>query len=140
MPTESQQPEHNSSTSTQGVSSRLSDSPWFWLYIFTVFGLILLIITLPKLEQRQLELQREGKAKRQALQRQSPDRATPAEKLARESELNSAIERQASSLGHIRSIIVVLSLILVAAWIVFILQRYRSLPSSQMTADKSTSN
>lgn len=45
-------------------AGRLSDSPWFWFYLFCTVGLILLMLFQPRLRQRQQELDREGAVRR----------------------------------------------------------------------------
>ena len=44
----------------------LTDSPWFWLYLFSTFGLIVAIVFAPKITTRQRELDLEATAKRRS--------------------------------------------------------------------------
>lgn len=56
----------------------MTDSPWFWVYLFTTFGLIVMLLMLPKLEQRQRELDLEGQAKRVSMDLPAPNSNTDA--------------------------------------------------------------
>jgi hypothetical protein len=49
----------------------LTDSPWFWLYLFATFGLALLLVMEPKFRDRQLQLERrsQGWQRSQEVQR-----------------------------------------------------------------------
>jgi hypothetical protein len=46
----------------------LSDSPWFWLYTFATFGLVMLVIISPKFEARRVQQERQYQGRARALQ------------------------------------------------------------------------
>ena len=46
----------------------LSDSPWFWLYTFATFGLVLLVIISPKFDARRVQQERQYQGRARALQ------------------------------------------------------------------------
>lgn len=46
----------------------LGDSPWFWLYTFATFGLLLLVLIGPKFEARRAQHERQFQGRTRALQ------------------------------------------------------------------------
>ena len=48
-------------------ATKLTDSPWFWGYLFCTVGLVFLVIVQPKLVARQQEIDREGYARQVAM-------------------------------------------------------------------------
>lgn len=44
----------------------LTDSPWFWVYLFATTALILLVVFRPKLESRQASIERQHQAREMA--------------------------------------------------------------------------
>jgi hypothetical protein len=46
----------------------IADSPWFWAYLFTTFGLIALAIISPKFAARQTQIEREYQGRQRATQ------------------------------------------------------------------------
>lgn len=64
---DSQAPEKNQTSERMPIT----DSPWFWLYLFSTFGLIVAIAFAPKINARQRELDLEAAAKRQVINRAS---------------------------------------------------------------------
>lgn len=46
----------------------LADSPWFWLYTFATFGLLLLALVGPKFEARRAQQERQFQGRTRALQ------------------------------------------------------------------------
>jgi hypothetical protein len=92
----------------------LSDSPWFWAYLFATAALVAVFLAGPKYVQRQPQLERQFSARQQTGQAVSgPDGAVRL----------STPERLIISL---RPLYVVLGLVLVAAWVGLWYQRYRN--------------
>ncbi len=54
----------------------LTDSPWFWVYLFATVALILLVVWRPKLEYRQAWIERQHQA-RTLSTREASDAASP---------------------------------------------------------------
>jgi hypothetical protein len=48
---------------SQKTNEPLTDSPWFWLIVFTCGGLAALILTLPKYSWRQPQIERQYQAR-----------------------------------------------------------------------------
>jgi hypothetical protein len=46
----------------------VTDSPWFWAYLFTTFGLIALAVISPKFAARQTQIEREYQGRQRATQ------------------------------------------------------------------------
>jgi hypothetical protein len=92
----------------------LSESPWFWAYLFATAALVALFLAGPKYERRQPQLERQFSARQRAGQVVvGPDGAVPL----------STRERLIISL---RPMYVVLGVLLLAAWLGLWYQRYRS--------------
>lgn len=49
----------------------LTDSPWFWLYVFCTAGLIALVLAQPRFAARQVEIERQYQGRDRAFQLQS---------------------------------------------------------------------
>jgi hypothetical protein len=53
----------------------LADSPWFWVYLFTTFALVVLLVMRPQVQERQAQIERKEQGRQRALERaagQSP--------------------------------------------------------------------
>jgi hypothetical protein len=46
----------------------ITDSPWYWVYVFSAAGLIALAIMGPKFESRQMQIERKSQARQRAAQ------------------------------------------------------------------------
>lgn len=46
----------------------ISDSPWFWAYLFGTFALIALALAAPKFSRRQVQIEREAQGRQRAAQ------------------------------------------------------------------------
>ena len=46
----------------------ITDSPWFWLYMFATFALIMLVIFRPKLDVRQADIEQQHQGRQMAAQ------------------------------------------------------------------------
>ncbi|MFP6673605.1 MAG: hypothetical protein VB878_00875 [Pirellulaceae bacterium] len=62
-----------SQQSSEVCSSPISDSPWFWGYVFACGGLIALILMGPKYEARQGQLDRNNQGRIRAAQDKAQD-------------------------------------------------------------------
>jgi hypothetical protein len=65
-------------TSTAKSTAPLSDSPWFWLYTFATFALVLLVLIGPKFEQRRAQHERQFQGRSRALQQRLGEEPTVA--------------------------------------------------------------
>ena len=91
----------------------LSDSPWFWAYLFATAALVAVLLVGPKYVQRQPQLERQFSARQRAGQTVvGPDGAVRL----------STPERLIISL---RPLYAILGLLLAAAWVGLWYQRYR---------------
>lgn len=67
--------------SPAGRNEPLTDSPWFWVYLFATTALILLVVFRPKLEIRQASIERQHQARERAWTKapapNSPSEAPP---------------------------------------------------------------
>ena len=48
----------------------ITDSPWFWVYMFSTAGLVALVLMNPKFGSRQAEIERKYQGRERALQNQ----------------------------------------------------------------------
>ena len=48
----------------------ITESAWFWLYLFATFGLALLVIMSPKFNSRQAQIERQAQGRSRAIQSQ----------------------------------------------------------------------
>jgi hypothetical protein len=66
-----------SATSTSfNDHSRLTDSPWYWVYLFSTAGLIALILVGPKFAFRQSQIERSAQGRQRAAQNMSGSEPT----------------------------------------------------------------
>ncbi len=54
----------------------LADSPWFWLYTFATFGLVLLVLVGPKFDARRAQQERQFQGRTRALQERMGEEAS----------------------------------------------------------------
>ena len=97
--------------SDNGGPPRITDSPWFWGYLFATAALIALMLAGPKFDHRQAEIEREFSA------RQSHGHVISGEE--------GPIKPPASGKQHLtlRPLIVAMSVVLVVAWTTFCVRR-----------------
>lgn len=65
-------------TSSPPTKPPLTDSPWFWVYLFGVAALVFVALEAPKFRERQAQVERKGQARIRAAQNvagQTPDAA-----------------------------------------------------------------
>ena len=55
-------------TSVQPESPSITQSPWYWAYVFCTGGLIALVVMGPRYAQRQAQIEKKGQARQQAAQ------------------------------------------------------------------------
>lgn len=67
-----------SSASHAASRPPISDSPWFWLYLFATGGLISLVLITPKFSQRQVEIERQAQGRERAIQARAGEQPTAA--------------------------------------------------------------
>ncbi len=48
--------------------SPLADSPWFWVYLFTTFALIVLVVMRPRVLERQAQIERKEQGRQRAVE------------------------------------------------------------------------
>ena len=49
--------------------SPLTDSPWFWVYLFATFALIVLTVMRPRVLERQAQIERKEQGRQRAVER-----------------------------------------------------------------------
>ena len=55
---------------------RLTDSPWYWLYLYCTFALVALVIAGPKIAQRQLQAEQNLQGRQRANQQAAGETST----------------------------------------------------------------
>src|SRR5688572_25207080 len=93
--------------SMESARRPISESPWFWAYLFTAAALVALALAGPKFAARQSQIEREFQGRQRAAQNQGGQ--TPSGEL-------SSTER---TLITLRPLLLGLAVITIAAWIVF---------------------
>ncbi len=48
----------------------ITESPWYWFYLFATTGLIFLVVMSPKFSSRQAQVERQGQGRQRAIQQQ----------------------------------------------------------------------
>jgi len=92
----------------------ITDSPWFWLYLFATVALILLIAFQGKLDIRQANIERQHQARQLA---NPPDQAS--------GETPVAVSSPGSTLIGWNYLVVVLAVLVAVGWIRLWYVRYR---------------
>jgi hypothetical protein len=64
------------STTSLTDPARLSDSPWYWVYLFCTAGLIALVLAGPKFAARQSQIERSAQGRQRAVQNLSGEEPT----------------------------------------------------------------
>ena len=120
----------NGSMSTASTTSltdhaRLTDSPWYWVYLFCTAGLIALVLAGPKFAARQSQIERSGQGRQRAIQNLSGEEPT--------TQLSSAENTHI----RLRPLYYVLGAVLAFAWIQLgwkQLRRRQALKSQMLSA------
>ena len=98
-------------------NGKATDSPWFWVYLFSTFALIGLVVIQAKFTARQTAIERKGLGRRIMLeQRADPD--------SRQDSRPESTD-QALQTVSLRPLILVLAIGICVGWIVFWSQRMR---------------
>ena len=99
------------------LSGKATDSPWFWIYLFSTFALIGLLIMQAKFVSRQTAIERKGLGRGTMLEQNAdPGSGT---------EIHAASDKQTLRTVSLRPLILVLALALCVGWIVFWSQQLR---------------
>jgi hypothetical protein len=101
----------------------ITDSPWFWVYLFATAALIALAFISPKYGARQAQIEREFQGRQRAAQQ------------AQGAEPSGDLSNAERTLITLRPLFLALAAITIAAWIVFwrihmFQQRHSSTPQS----------
>lgn len=88
-------------------SRALTDSPWFWAYLFTTAGLISLALISPKYAQRQAHIEREFQGRQRVAQSRGGQ------------EPSGALSTAGQTLVTLQPLFLGLAAIMIVAWIVF---------------------
>jgi len=94
----------------------LTDSPWFWLYVFATAGVLSLVLIGPKFGARQSQLDRQFEGRRHITQ-------LPAD-VPGQRPYSSAVVREQS----LRPLYVILTVAVLGGWLLLWWQRYSSRP------------
>ncbi|HTN75130.1 MAG TPA: hypothetical protein VL096_07785 [Pirellulaceae bacterium] len=95
----------------------LSDSPWFWVYTFGTFALILLVLIGPKFDERRAQQERQFQGRSRALQQRLGEEPTV------------ELSTPGRTLLSLRPLYVVLGLMIAAGWTILWWQRWRTRPA-----------
>src|SRR5438128_5840964 len=98
------------------ASRRMTDSPWFWAYLFTTAALIALALIGPKFAARQAQIEREFQGRQRAAQN------------IHGQEPSGALSTTEQTLISLRPLFFGLAIVTTIAWIVF--WRSRTFPMS----------
>ena len=104
----------------------LSDSPWFWLYTFATFGLVLLVLIGPKFEERRAQQERQFQGRTRAMQ----------QKLGEEPSVE--MSTPGNTLLTLQPLYVLLGVMVSIGWATLWWQRWRARPVAPTTNDKIT--
>jgi hypothetical protein len=105
----------------------ISESPWFWLYLFATAALIALLLMGPKFAARQAQIEREGQGRHRAAQQthgQQP--STP-------------LSTTGSTIVSLGPLYLVIGGLLIVAWSVLWWQHFRPRPAGNGTAQHGAS-
>ena len=95
----------------------LSDSPWFWVYLFTTFALIVLMVMAPRVRERQAQIERKAQGRERAMERAAGQ--TP----------QTPLSTPGSTVIPLTPLFVILGAVWVVSWFM-LLRRFRHRPSS----------
>ena len=98
-------------------NGKATDSPWFWIYLFSTFALVGLLLIQAKFVSRQSAIERKGLGRRMMLEQQA-DSGAKQEKI-------SAATKQPLQTVSLRPLILLLAAAICVGWIVFWSQHVR---------------
>jgi len=104
----------------------MTDSPWFWAYLFAVGGLIALALAAPKFGDRQAQEERRLQGRERAAQQQAGMEMT--------GEISTADDTQVT----LRPLFLALAVIASVGWIVFWFKRRRDRAVGFQPVEKTT--
>ena len=87
---------------------KATDSPWFWVYLFSTFALVALVLMQPKFDQRQSTIERKWQATRIVNSQGVSDKTN-----------QSSLEETPLQTNSITVLILILAATTVVGWIVF---------------------
>ena len=99
----------------------LSDSPWFWLYTFATFALILLVLIGPKFDERRAQHERQFQGRVRALQQQQGEDPT------------TALSEPGRTWLTLQPLYALLGVMIASGWVTLWWQRWRRHTSSSRT-------
>lgn len=102
----------------------LTDSPWFWLYVFATAGVLSLVLIGPKFGARQSQLDRQFEGRRHITQ-------LPAD-VPGQRPYSSAVAREQS----LRPLYVILTVAVLGGWLLLWWQRYSTRPTVPVGGEK----
>ena len=106
--------------------ARMTDSPWFWIYLFSTAGLALLIVFGPKLYSRQAQIEREFQARQRAGQVVGSSGTGPTQSLS----------TAQNTIISFRPILIMLGILVATGWVGFYVGHLRRRRADQTsTAD-----
>jgi hypothetical protein len=91
----------------------ITDSPWFWLYTFATFALVLLVLIGPKFEARRAQQERQFQGRTRALQQRAGEEPT------------TDLSEPGSTWLTLRPLYVVLAIFIAVGWGTLWWQRWR---------------
>lgn len=91
-------------SSTTTPRARITDSPWFWVYLYSTFGLVLLALFQPKFKSRQAAVERQYQGRQRAIEVQLGQEPT------------TEVSTSDNTIITLRPLFVVLGVVLVFAW------------------------
>ena len=91
----------------QPAARPITDSPWFWVYLFATAALIALALMGPKYASRQAQIEREFQGRQRASQQ------------ARGQEPSGALSNAEKTLITLRPLFIAMAAITVLAWFIF---------------------
>jgi hypothetical protein len=101
----------------------LSDSPWFWVYLFTTFALIVLMVMAPRVRERQAQIERKAQGRERAMERAAGQ--TPQTRLS----------TPENTVIPLTPLIVVLGAVWIASWFMLLRRFWRArTPRSAVSA------
>jgi hypothetical protein len=89
---------------TPNPSPSITESPWYWVYLFCTAGLVALVLIGPKYAARQSQIERVGQGRQRAIQNLSGE--TPTTAMSSEDQVQISL----------RPLYLVLAALLAAAW------------------------
>ena len=117
--------------STEMSRPPLTDSPWFWLYLFATAGLIGGALIQPKFNQRQTQIERQFQGRSRAEQQKAGQ------------EPSVEMSQPGKNDWNLRPLFAVLACVAIVGWIVFWLRRRKAIatgtsPDSSQSPIKSS--